>query len=86
MKEKDLPIDLKRKADNKLAAGIFQKANDIRVEEIKTFPDTGRRSFDRSGEIPGRGKYDRRLFCHCIGHARMAADPWRTDRLCGDLS
>ena len=28
--------------DNTLAAGIFQKANDIRVEEIKKFPESFR--------------------------------------------
>ena len=31
-------FDLNRKPDNKLASKIFQKANDIRVEEIKKFP------------------------------------------------
>ena len=30
-------FNLNRKLDNKLAAGIFQKVNDIRVEEIKSF-------------------------------------------------
>ena len=35
-------FDLKRKLDNMLASRIFQKANDIRVEEIKTFPDSFR--------------------------------------------
>ena len=35
-------FDLNRKADNKLAASIFQKANDIRVEEIKKFPESFR--------------------------------------------
>ncbi len=38
-------FDLNRKADNKLAAGIFQKANDIRVEEIKKFPESFRMGY-----------------------------------------
>ena len=35
-------FDLNRKPDNRLAASIFQKANDIRVEEIKKFPESFR--------------------------------------------
>ena len=38
-------FNLNRKPDNRLAAGIFQKANDIRVEEIKTFPASFRMGF-----------------------------------------
>ena len=35
-------FNLNRKPDNRLAASIFQKANDIRVEEIKKFPESFR--------------------------------------------
>ena len=35
-------FDLNRNLDNRLAARIFQKANDIRVEEIKKFPESFR--------------------------------------------
>lgn len=35
-------FNLNRKLDNRLAASIFQKANDIRVEEIKKFPESFR--------------------------------------------
>ena len=35
-------FNLNRKPDNKLAGKIFRKANDIRVEEIKTFPESFR--------------------------------------------
>ena len=35
-------FNLNRKPDNRLAASIFQKANDIRVEEIKNFPESFR--------------------------------------------
>ncbi|MCR4855042.1 MAG: L-2-amino-thiazoline-4-carboxylic acid hydrolase, partial [Erysipelotrichaceae bacterium] len=38
-------FDLNRKLDNKLASKIFQKANDIRVEEIKTFPESFRMGY-----------------------------------------
>lgn len=38
-------FDLNRKFDNRLAAGIFQKANDIRVEEIKKFPASFRMGY-----------------------------------------
>ena len=38
-------FDLNRKLDNKLAASIFQKANDIRVEEIKKFPESFRMGY-----------------------------------------
>ena len=47
-------FDLNRKLDNRLAAGIFQKANDIRVEEIKTFPASFRMgycSYDKENGI-----------------------------------
>ena len=47
-------FDLNRKADNKLAAGIFQKTNDIRVKEIKKFPDSfrmGNCSYDKKNGI-----------------------------------
>lgn len=35
-------FNLNRRPDNRLAARIFQKANDIRVEEIKRFPQSFR--------------------------------------------
>ena len=35
-------FNLNRKPDNRLAASIFQKANDVRVEEIKKFPESFR--------------------------------------------
>ena len=47
-------FDLNRKTDNKLAAGIFQKANDVRVEEIKKFPESfrmGSCSYDKENSI-----------------------------------
>ena len=47
-------FDLNRKPDHRLAAGIFQKANDIRVEEIKKFPGSfrmGSCSYDKKNGI-----------------------------------
>ena len=47
-------FDLNRKLDNKLAAKIFQKANDIRVEEIKKFPTSFRMgccSYDKQNGV-----------------------------------
>ena len=47
-------FDLNRKPDNKLASKIFQKANDIRVEEIKKFPASfrmGSCSYDKENGI-----------------------------------
>ena len=47
-------FNLNRKPDNRLAAGIFQKANDIRVKEIKRFPESFRMgycSYDRENGI-----------------------------------
>ncbi len=38
-------FDLNRKMDNRLAAKIFRKANDIRVEEIKKFPASFRMGY-----------------------------------------
>ena len=38
-------FNLNRKLDNRLAASIFQKANDIRVEEIKKFPESFRMGY-----------------------------------------
>ena len=38
-------FDLNRKPDNRLASRIFQKANDIRVEEIKRFPASFRMGY-----------------------------------------
>ena len=47
-------FNLHRKLDNKLAARIFQKANDIRVEEIKKFPESFRMgdcSYDKENGV-----------------------------------
>ena len=47
-------FNLNRKLDNKLAARIFQKANDIRVEEIKKFPESFRMgdcSYDKENGV-----------------------------------
>ena len=38
-------FNLNRKRDNRLANRIFQKANDIRVEEIKRFPESFRMGY-----------------------------------------
>ena len=47
-------FNLNRKFDNGLAAKIFQKANDIRVEEIKKFPEAfrmGYSSYDKENGV-----------------------------------
>lgn len=47
-------IDLNRPLENRLAAVIFKKANDIRVKEIKSFPESFRMgcfSYDRKNRI-----------------------------------
>ncbi len=47
-------FDLNRKLDNRLAGRIFQKANDIRVEEIRTFPESfrmGHFSYDKANGV-----------------------------------
>lgn len=47
-------FDLNRKMDNRLASRIFQKANDIREEEIKRFPSSfrmGSSCYDREKGI-----------------------------------
>ncbi len=48
-------FDLNRRRDNRLANRIFKKANDIRVEEIRKFPDSFRMGFyaydDRNGVV-----------------------------------
>ena len=47
-------FDLNRNIDNYLASRIFKKANDIRVEEIKKFPESfrmGSFSYDKAGGI-----------------------------------
>lgn len=47
-------FNLNRKRDNKLANKIFQKANDIREDEIKRFPESfrvGYRSYDKENGI-----------------------------------
>ena len=47
-------FNLNRKFDNGLAAKIFQKANDIRVEEIKKFPESfrmGYSSYDKENGV-----------------------------------
>ena len=38
-------FDLNRKLDNRLASRIFQKANDIRIEEITKFPESFRMGY-----------------------------------------
>ena len=47
-------FNLNRRLDNRLASRIFQKANDIRVEEIKHFPGSfrmGSCSYDRENGV-----------------------------------
>ena len=47
-------FDLNRPLDNRLASRIFQKANDIRVEEIRRFPASFRMgfcSYDKAGGV-----------------------------------
>ncbi len=47
-------FDLNRSLDNRLASKIFQKANDIRVEEIKNFPESFRMGgfdYDRENRV-----------------------------------
>ena len=47
-------FNLNRRLDNRLASRIFQKANDIRVEEIKRFPGSfrmGSCSYDRENGV-----------------------------------
>ena len=47
-------FNLNRKLDNRLAAWIFRKANDIRVEEISRFPESfrmGYSSYDKENGI-----------------------------------
>ena len=47
-------FNLNRKLDNRLASRIFQKANDIRVKEIKKFPESfrmGYYSYDKENGV-----------------------------------
>ena len=47
-------FDLNRRSDNRLAYKIFQKTNDIRLEEFKRFPDSfrmGSCSYDEAGGV-----------------------------------
>ena len=47
-------FNLNRRFDNRFAARIFQKANDIRVKEIREFPESfrmGYSSYDRDGGV-----------------------------------
>jgi len=47
-------FNLNRRPDNRLAARIFRKANDIRVEEIKAFPESFRMggcSYDKENGV-----------------------------------
>ncbi len=47
-------FDLNRKLDNRLASRIFQKSNDIRLKEIKQFPESfrmGSWSYDKENGI-----------------------------------
>ena len=50
-------FDLNRRHDNRLANRIFKKANDIRVEEIKRFPDSFRMGFYKYDETNGVVRY-----------------------------
>ncbi len=55
-------FDLNRPLDNRLANRIFKKANDIRVEEIKRFPDSFRMGFCSYDEPNGVIRY---IFTQC---------------------
>ncbi len=50
-------FDLNRRRDNRLASRIFKKANDIRVEEIKKFPDSFRMGFYDYDDADGIVRY-----------------------------
>ena len=50
-------FNLNRKFDNRLAAKIFQKANDIRVEEIKRFPASFRMGYSSYDQENGVVRY-----------------------------
>ena len=50
-------FDLNRKPDNRLANKIFRKANDIRVEEIKKFPESFRMGYCSYDEENGIIRY-----------------------------
>ena len=65
-------FDLNRKPDNKLAAKIFQKANDIRVEEIKRFPASFRMGYCTYDKENGVVRYS---FTQCPSHGGRAAGP-----------
>ena len=50
-------FNLNRRLDNRLANRIFRKANDIRVEEIKRFPDSFRMGFYSYDDVNGIVRY-----------------------------
>ncbi len=50
-------FNLNRKVDNRLAAMIFQRANDIRVEEIKRFPASFRMGYSSYDKKEGIVRY-----------------------------
>lgn len=50
-------FNLNRKRDNRLANRIFKKANDIRVEEIRSFPASFRMGFYDYDEVDGVVRY-----------------------------
>ena len=50
-------FNLNRSLDNRLAARIFQKANDIRVEEIRKFPQSFRMGFSTYDKANGIIRY-----------------------------
>ena len=50
-------FDLNRRFDNKLAAKIFRKANDIRVEEIEEFPESFRMGYSSYDKEKGIIRY-----------------------------
>ena len=50
-------FNLNRKRDNRLASRIFQKANDIRVEEIKRFPESFRMGYSTYDKENGVIRY-----------------------------
>lgn len=63
-------FNLNRRLDNRLASRIFQKANDIRVQEIRRFPGSfrmGSCSYDRENGVI------RYSFTQCPNAIRQAA-------------
>lgn len=50
-------FNLNRRRDNRLASRVFQKANDIRVEEIKRFPESFRMGYSSYDKEKGIIRY-----------------------------